>query len=44
MDLVLSTLAAIDSETQRIDPDYNFSGGTSMAAPHMAGVLALMKS
>lgn len=41
-DEVLSTSA--DDSSGRIVPNYAFSRGTSMAAPHVAGVLALMKS
>lgn len=41
-DGVLST--AGDDSTGSIEFVYNFQNGTSMAAPHMAGVVALMKS
>jgi serine protease len=33
-----------DDSSGSIDPVYQFAQGTSMAAPHVAGVLALMKS
>jgi serine protease len=41
-DGVLSALVDDSSGTRK--PTYSFSQGTSMAAPHMAGVLALMKA
>ena len=41
-DGVLSTLA--DDSGSALDYEYTFYQGTSMATPHMAGVLALMKS
>ncbi len=42
-DGVLST-AATETADNRIVPDYLSYQGTSMAAPHMAGVVALMRS
>ena len=42
-DGVLSTLASREGSTQ-IDFNYGFYNGTSMAAPHVAGIVALMKS
>ena len=42
-DGVLSTLAN-RSDSPQIDFNYGFYNGTSMAAPHVAGVVALMKS
>jgi serine protease len=41
-DGVLSTIA--DDSSGIREPDYKFSQGTSMASPHVAGVVALMKS
>lgn len=41
-DGVLSTVA--DDSSGIREPDYRFSQGTSMASPHVAGVVALMKS
>lgn len=41
-DGVLSTLA--DDSSSMLDYQYTFYQGTSMATPHLAGVLALMKS
>ena len=42
-DGVLSTVASREGRTQ-IDYSYGFQTGTSMAAPHVAGIVALMKS
>ncbi|MBT7541595.1 MAG: S8 family serine peptidase, partial [Gammaproteobacteria bacterium] len=42
-DGVLSTLASLESGTG-IDFEYDFYQGTSMATPHVAGIVALMKS
>ncbi len=42
-DGVLSTLASREGRTQ-IDFNYGFYDGTSMATPHVAGVVALMKA
>lgn len=42
LDYVLSTLGSDSSGS--IQPGYGFSLGTSMAAPHVAGVAALMKA
>jgi len=41
-DGILSTIA--DDSSGIREPDYKFSQGTSMASPHVAGVVALMKS
>jgi len=42
VDRVLSTSA--DDTSGQVEYNYQFQNGTSMAAPHVAGVLALMKS
>lgn len=42
-DGILSTSATTESDGS-ISPNYVFSQGTSMAAPHVAGVVALMRS
>lgn len=39
---VLSTTMAIDFEAGTITPTYGFSQGTSMASPHVAGIVSLM--
>ena len=43
-DLVFSTHAAINPANNVIQAGYDGKPGTSMAAPHVAGVIALMKS
>jgi serine protease len=41
-DGIYSTMASIDGDGRRL-PTYGYLQGTSMAAPHVAGVLALMR-
>lgn len=41
---ILSTFVDIDKGTQQRTSAYAYSAGTSMAAPHVAGVFALMKA
>ena len=41
---IKSTMAEFNAEEQKIKASYASSNGTSMAAPHVAGVVSLMKS